>query len=130
MAEVTRPGKSSRCSRDVSFVSSMKIRAATTPATPTGMLMKKIQLQLMSSVSNPLTRRKSRGDDRERRRIHERRTDALHRACRDQRFRSAGESAPERGTGEDHEAGDEDGPASEQVGELAPAQKKDAERQG
>ena len=33
----------------------MKMRAAITPATPTGMLMKKIQLQLIFWVSNPPT---------------------------------------------------------------------------
>jgi hypothetical protein len=55
IADVSSPGRSSRCSRDVSLVSSMKMPAASTPRTPIGMLMKKIQLQLIFSVSSPPT---------------------------------------------------------------------------
>src|SRR5439155_4883445 len=90
-AGASRPGRSSRCSRDVSFVSSMKRRAATTASTPTGTLTKKIQLHLIRSVSSPptsgpiasasaetpaqipiavLPRREGGGDDRERGRVH------------------------------------------------------------
>src|SRR5215204_488612 len=53
--DVARPGRSRRCSWDVSRDSSMKIRAAKRPAMPIGMLMKKIQLQSMCSVRIPPT---------------------------------------------------------------------------
>ena len=54
-ADVTSPGRSRRCSRDVSRVSSMNSRAATIPMMPIGMLMKKIQPQLIFSVRMPPT---------------------------------------------------------------------------
>ncbi len=50
--ELARPSGSSRCS-EVSRDSSMKMRAAKTPSTPIGTLMKKIQLQLMCCVITP-----------------------------------------------------------------------------
>ena len=54
-AEVTRPGRSSRCSREVSLVSSTNSLAATIASRPTGMLTKKIQFQPMRSVRIPPT---------------------------------------------------------------------------
>ena len=69
------------------------------------------------------------GDDRERRRVHQRRADALDGAGGDQRRRAAGEPAPERRAGEDHEARDEDRAPAEQVGELAAREQEHAERQ-
>ncbi len=46
---------SGRCSAEVSRDSSMKAKAARIPITPIGMLMKKIQFQLMCSVIRPPT---------------------------------------------------------------------------
>src|SRR5438105_4847777 len=53
--EVTRPGRSRRCSCEVSRDSSTKTRAAAMPMAPMGTLMKKIQLQSIFSVSRPPT---------------------------------------------------------------------------
>ena len=54
-AEVTSPGTSGRCSRDVSRDSSIRNGIARRPAMPIGTLMKKIQFQLTCSVSRPPT---------------------------------------------------------------------------
>ena len=85
---------------------------------PIGTLMKKIQFQLTCSVSSPptsgpiasamrrdagpdadrlaaLARREGRGDDRERRRIHQRAAEALHDARADQEAAVRREAAGE-----------------------------------
>ena len=113
--------------------------------------MKKIQFQLMCSVmhaaderpdrerergdagpdadrSAALPRRERGGDDRERRRVHQRRAEALD----DARARSARSRSPARPQasderGEDREADDEHPPAAEQVGELAAGEHERAE---
>ncbi len=51
--DVTRPGRSSRCSREVSRDSSITTRATTIASIPMGTLMKKIQLQLACCVITP-----------------------------------------------------------------------------
>ena len=112
------------------------------PAMPTGTLMKKIQLQLICSVrmppisgpiasaiadtptQMPIAVPRWRGgkvadDDRKRRRVHQRRSDALDDACADQEAGAGREAARERGGREDRQADDEDPPAAEHVGELA-----------
>src|SRR5262249_60343443 len=57
-----------------------------------------------------LPRREGRRDDRERRRVHQRRADPLRGARGDQGRRAAGEAAPERSTGEEGAAGEEEPP--------------------
>ena len=53
MPDVRRPGRSSRCSREVSFDSGTTKIAERTATTPIGTLMKKIQFQEMCSVMIP-----------------------------------------------------------------------------
>jgi hypothetical protein len=53
MPELSNPGRSRRCSFEVSFDSLITSRATTIAITPTGTLMKKIQLQLICSVITP-----------------------------------------------------------------------------
>jgi len=52
---VSRPGRSSRCSAEVSRDSVITSLATTMPRMPTGTLMKKIQLQLICWVITPPT---------------------------------------------------------------------------
>ena len=152
IADVTRPGKSSRCSCEVSRDSSITRRATTIPRMPIGTLMKKIQLQSMYWVISAadqradrerhrggagpdpdrrpaLPRREGGGDDRERGRVHQRRAHSLDDARSDQEVRAGREAAGERGEGEDGEADDEDPPPAEHVGELAARQHQDGERE-
>src|ERR671922_190564 len=56
MPEARRPGRSSRCSSDWSRDSGIRRKLAMIATTPIGTLTKKIQLQLMCSVSKPPTR--------------------------------------------------------------------------
>ncbi len=74
-----------------------------------------------------LPRREGRGDDRERRRVHQRRADPPRGARGNQGRRVASEAAPERRGSEDDQAGNEDPPTPEQVGELAAAEQQDTE---
>jgi hypothetical protein len=76
-----------------------------------------------------LARRERDGDDRERRRVHERSADSLHDARCDEDVRAACEPAGKRSEREDDEADDEDEPAPEQVGELAAREHERAEGQ-
>jgi hypothetical protein len=77
-----------------------------------------------------LPRRERRRDDRERRRVHQRRTDALHAAGTDQEAGVRREAARERGEREDREPDHEDLAAAVHVGELAPGdeQRREHER--
>ena len=143
IADVARPGKSRRCSV-VSLVSSMKIRAATMPEDPDRDVDvedpapvdvlgdhaadQRPDRQRQRRDAGPdadrhaaLPRRERRGDDRQRRRVHQRRADALHDARADQHAGAVREAAEERRRGEDDEADDEDAPPAEHVRELSAA---------
>ena len=78
----------------------------------------------------PFLRREGGSDDRERRRVHQRRADALHDARHDQHVSGVREPAPQRGGGEDEDADHEDQAAAVGVGELAADQhqRREAER--
>ncbi len=76
-----------------------------------------------------LLRREGGDDDRERRRVHECRADALYRARTDQEAGTRGEPAGEGGEREDRKPKDEDAPAAEQIGELAAGDQERSERE-
>ena len=83
-----------------------------------------------SDRSPALPRWERGGDDRQRRRVHQRCAHTLHDARADQHAGAVREPAEERRRGEDHEPGDEDAPAAEHVGELAAGEEQHSERQG
>ena len=68
-------------------------------------------------------------DDRKRRRVHQRRSNALHDAGADQVARAGREAARERGGREDRQADDEDQAPAEQVSELAAREHEHGERE-
>ena len=76
-----------------------------------------------------LLRREGGDDDGERRRVHECRADALHRARSDQEACARGEPARERGEREDREPDDEDAAAAVEVRELAAGDQERGERE-
>ena len=76
-----------------------------------------------------LARRERRGDDRKRRRIHQRCPRALDDARGDQHFARAGEPAPERREREDDDPENEDQPPAVGVRELAADQHQGGERE-
>ena len=125
--------------------SSIRRKLAAIASSPIGTLMKKIQCQLACSVRRPPTSgpiasasaetpaqipiaiprwcgREGGRDDRERRGVHQRGSDALHDPRRDQDLPAVGEAAGKRRSREDGQPDDEDQPPSEQVGELAAAE--------
>ena len=130
----------------------MNTNAAAIAIRPIGTLMKKIQFQLMCSEMRPPTsgpiasasaetpaqmpiavprcaRRERDGDDRERRRVHQRRAEALDdaRADQDRRLRASPQASD--AAVKIDEADDEDPPPAEQVGELAAGEHERAEGQ-
>jgi hypothetical protein len=78
----------------------------------------------------PLLGRARRRDDREGRRVHQRRAHALEDACRDQHLAGVGEPTPERREREDDDPDHEEEPAAVRVRELAADQhqRREAER--
>ncbi len=79
--------------------------------------------------SPAFARRKRRGDDRERRGVHQRGAGSLKNASADEHLGRVGEAAQERRQGEDDDPGDEDPPAPVGVGDLAADQHQRRERQ-
>ncbi len=123
----TTPGISNRCGWVLS--DGTYRRARMKPTIPTGTLMKKIHSQPRLSTRTPprigptrvampavaphrpmagaaAARREDAGDDRHGLRRHQRGAQALQDAGHDQRFDVAGEPAPQRGEGKDHQAGE------------------------
>ena len=79
---------------------------------------------------SPLLRRERDSDDRERRRVHQRRAEPLDDARRDQERRVTGQAAREGREREDGEADDEHPAPAEKVGELAAREHESPEGEG